>query len=247
MAEPSTRQEFVDYCLRRLGYPVVHINVTNQQISDRVDDALSKYKDYHYDGAEHVYYKIRVTAADIANQYFSIPDDFIGITRIFRIGNAPNVSNLFNIRYQIHLNDLFDYSAATFTPYVMAMRHIETLEEIFVGEVPIRFSRHLNKLYCDLDWSQDVQDGSWIIAEGYRRIDPEVYPNVWADTWLKKYATALIKRQWGSNMSKFTGMNLPGGTQFDGVRILQEAEQEISTLEADLVNSYSLPVMDMMG
>lgn len=247
MAEPASRTQLIDYCMRRLGYPVVNVAVTNEQLDDRIDDALQKYVDYHYDGTEHIYYKIHVTETDITNQYFTIPDDIIGITRIFRIGNAPNISNLFNIRYQIHLNDLFDYSSATFTPYVMAMRHIETLEEIFVGEVPIRFSRHTNKLYTDLDWTQDVSAGSWIVCDAYRALNPETYTNVWNDQWLKKYATALIKYQWGSNLSKFSNMQLPGNVQFDGLRILSEADTEIKELEADVTNSFGPIVSDMMG
>lgn len=244
---PTSREEFKQYCLRALGYPVITIEVSEEQLQDRIDDALLKYQDYHFDGSEHVYYKIHVTASDIANQYFSIPTDFVGITRIFRIGNAPNVSNLFNIRYQIHLNDLFDYSAASFTPYVMAMRHIETLEEIFVGEVPIRFNRHNNKLYCDFDWAQDVIEGQWIVADGYRIVDPETNTGVWQDQWLKKYAVALIKRQWGINISKFSGMNLPAGVMIDGTRIVAEANEEIKELDADVINSYSPLVIDMTG
>lgn len=246
-SSPASRQEFGDYCLRRLGYPVVNIEISPEQVQDRINDALQKYYDYHYDATEHCYYKIRITQTDITNQYFTIPDDFIGITRIFRIGNAPNISNLFNIRYQIHLNDLFDYSAASFTPYVMAMRHIETLEEIFVGEVPIRYQRHNNRLYCDFDWNKDATIDGWIVAEGYRKIDPDVYTSIWDDMWLKRYATALIKQQWGMNITKYTNWQLVGGNQFDGTRILKDAETEIEKLEAELISSYSLPVTDMVG
>lgn len=247
MARPNSRTQLRDYCLRRLGHPVINIEVSEDQVQDRIDDALQKYVDYHYDATEHIYYKIQVSATDITNQYFAIPDDIIGITKIFRIGNAPNVSNLFNIRYQIHLNDLFDYSAATFTPYVMAMRHIETLEEIFVGDVPIRFSRHTDKLYCDFDWTADVTEGSWIIADCYRAIDPATNTSVWDDQWLKRYATALVKQQWGINITKYVGGQLLSGQQFDGTRILQDATEEIKELEADLTNSYGLPVHDMVG
>lgn len=247
MAQPTSRTEFKDYCLRRLGYPVLDINVDDEQIEERIDDALQKYRDYHYDGTEHVYYKIQVTQADIDNQYFTLPDDITGVIRIFRIGSAPNISNLFNIRYQIHLNDLFDYTAATYSPYVMAMRHIETLEEIFIGEVPIRFNRHNNLLRCDLDWQADVKVGSWVIADAYKVMNPSVYADVWTDPWLKKYATALIKQQWGNNLKKFEGMQLPGGVTFNGQKIWEEASEEIEKLDAEVINSFSLPVMDMMN
>lgn len=245
MAGPTSRQTFRDYCLRRLGYPVVNVEVTNEQLDERIDDALQKYRDYHFDGTEHIFYKIQVTQNDIDNRYFTVPDDITGITRIFRIGSSPNISNLFNIRYQIHLNDLFDYTAATYSPYVMAMRHIETLEEIFIGEVPIRFNRHNNILRIDMNWERDVTPGSWVIVDCYKVMDPEEYPEVWNDPWLKKYAVALCKEQWGMNLKKFAAMQLPGGTQFNGQQIYDEARAELDKLEADLTNSYSLPVMDM--
>lgn len=247
MAIPTSRNEFKDYIKRKLGFPVILIEISPDQLDDCIDDALLKYRDYHFDGSEHCWYKILVTQTDIDNEYFSIPDEFVGITRIMRLGSSHNISNLFNIRYQIHLNDLFDYSAATFTPYVMAMRHIETLEEIFVGDVPIRYNRHKNRLYCDLNWSADVPVGTWVVAEGYKLIDPEEYTDVWNDQWLKKYATALAKRQWGNNLKKHQGTPLPGNAIFNGQVIYDEAVEELKELDADVVNSYSLPVHDMTG
>jgi hypothetical protein len=245
MAKPNSRQTFKDYCLRRLGAPVINIEVDDEQIDDRIDDALNKYRDYHYDGTERVYYKIRATEEDVARQYFVLPDDINGVIGIFRIGSSPNISNLFNIRYQIHLNDLFDFSSATYTPYVMAMRHIETLEELFIGQTAIRFNRHNNLLYCDLKWGSDVTPGTWIIVDGYRTMNPDEYVEVWNDPWLKKYATALIKQQWGENLKKFEGTQLLGGVAFSGQQIWNEANEEIEKLEADVINSYSLPSMDM--
>lgn len=246
MGKVSTRQELKEYCLRRLGAPVIDINVDDEQVEDRIDDALSKYRDFHFDGSQHVYYKHRLTQTDIDNQYITVPDALIGITRIFRMGGGPNVSNLFNIRYQIHLNDLFNYTSATYTPYVMAMRHIETLEEIFIGEKPIRFNRHVNRLYIDTDWSSDLLD-SWVILDGYLTVDPDEYPDVWNDGWLKKYSTALIKKQWGENLKKFEGMMLPGNVQFNGQKIWEEASEELSKLDEELINTYSMPAVDMMN
>jgi len=245
MATIDTRQKLKDYCLRRLGYPAIDINVDDEQIEDRIDDALQKYRDFHFDGTERVYFKHQLTSADITNEYITTSENLIGITRIFRIASAPNVSNLFNIRYQIHLNDLFDYSAATYVPYVMAMRHIESLEEIFVGDKPIRFNKHQDKLFIDMQWSQDVSAGDYLIIDGYRTIDPETNTDVYDDGWLKKYTTLLIKRQWGDNLKKFEGMQLPGGITFNGQKIWDEAEAEIIKMEDELINSYSLPVMDM--
>lgn len=246
MAVPATREAFKDYCMRRLGYPVVDLEVDDEQVEERIDDALAKFRDYHFDGTQHIYYKIYVTQTDIDNQYFTLPDDVIGVTRIFRL-TSTSVGNLFDVRYQIHMNDLFNFTSSTFTPYVMAMRHIETIEEIFVGEVPIRFNRLNNKLYCDFTWSTDVPVGTWIIVDAYQVLDPETHSKIWNDPWLKTYTTALIKQQWGNNTKKFESVQMLGGVTLNGQKIWEEANEEIAKLEADLTNSYSLPVFDMMG
>ena len=245
MAVPASRQQLKDYCLRRLGSPVVDINVDNEQVEDRIDDALEYYQDYHYDGTERVFLKHELTAENIANDEIEVPDTVIGIVNIFDIGDAVQSSNLFNVRYQIHLNDLFDFTSTTYTPYVSAMRHIETLEEIFVGKKPIRFSRHTNKLRVDSLVDQNV--GDYLIIEAYRILDPDTYTEVWGDIWLRQYATALIKRQWGENLKKFEGMQLPGGITFNGQKIWEEATEEINKLEEQMITSYSLPVADFMG
>lgn len=247
MAQPTNRAEFLDYCLRRLGAPVIDINVDAEQCEERIDDALSHYRDYHFDGTERVLYKHVVTQSDIDNEYLSLPSTFNGVISIFDIGRAVNVSNLFNIRYQIHLNDLFDFTSTTYVPYVMAMRHIETLEEIFVGSKPIRFNRSTNTLYIDMKWDTDIKVGEYIIVDGYMTVDPDTNSDVWSDIWLKKYATALIKRQWGENLKKFEGMNLPGGITFNGQKIWEEANQEINTLEERINLDYGGVLLDLQN
>jgi hypothetical protein len=247
MAATSSRQQFKDYILRRLGAPVIDINVDDEQVEDRIDDALLKFRDYHYDGTEHVYLPYQVTAEDRVNKYVTLPEGIIGVTRIFDINDSYNAMNLFNIRYQLHLNELFNISSVSVTPYVVAMRHIEFLEEVFVGKKPIRFNRHMDKLHIDMKWDEDVQVGQYIIIDCYRTVDPDVYTDVWNDPWLKQYATALVKRQWGENLKKFEGMNLPGGLTFNGQKIWDEAREEIEKLDNEVINSYSLPVTDMIG
>jgi len=205
MANPSSREELKQYCLRRLGAPVIDINVDDEQLEDRIDDALKYYQDYHFDGTEHVYLKHQITAEDKTNQYIPIPEPVIGVVRVFDIGDSVNSSNLFNIRYQIHLNDLFDFTSTTFVPYVTAMRHVEQLEEIFVGKQPIRFNRHKDQLNIDMDWESDVLIGEYIIIEAYRILDPSTYTDIWSDWWLRQYTTSLFKRQWGENLKKFEG------------------------------------------
>ena len=243
----TTRRQFKDYVLRRLGSPVIDINVDDEQVEDRIDDALAKFRDYHYDGTEHVYYQHVLTASDITNKYITLPENIIGVTRVFDINDSYSATNLFNVRYQLHLNELFNVTSVNVAPYVMAMKHIEFLEEVFVGKKPIRFNRHMDRLYIDMSWSEDVVAGQYIIIDGYRTIDPETYPDVWEDSWLKKYATALVKRQWGENLKKFEGMQLPGGVTFNGQKIWEEAIEEINKLEDEVIMDYSLPVTDMIG
>jgi len=248
MAIPTTREQLKDYCLRRLGSPVLHINIDNDQLEDRIDDALQYYRDYHYDGSERTFYRHSVTQADRDNKYITMPEDFIGVIDIMDIGDSSvGTNSLFNLRYQMHMNDLFDISAANMAPYVMAMRHVETIEEIFVGKQLYRFNQHINQLHIDMDWEYDIEVGTYVVIDGYRVVDPNVYSGIWGDRWVLRYTTALIKRQWGENISKFANMQLPGGVVLDGVRILQDANSEIDKLEEEMISSYSLPVSDMTG
>ena len=246
MAIPTSRDQLKEHCLRRLGKPVVDVNVDDEQVEDRVDEALLYYRDYHFDGSERVYYKHKVTAEDKENKYVTLDNSFIGVVGVFDIGDSTQTSNLFNVRYQIHLNDLFDFSSATYVPYVTAMRHIAQLEEIFVGKKPIRFNRHTNQLHIDMFW-KDVGTGDYIIIDAYKVTDPNVYSDVWADRWLMQYTTSLIKRQWGENLKKFEGLQMPGGLTFNGQKIWEEATEEIRRLEDEMISSYSLPVGDMTG
>ena len=192
MAKPQTREQFKQFCLRQLGAPVIDVNVDDEQVEDRIDEALQYFRDYHFDGTERVFYKHVLTATDKANGYISLPDNIVGVVRIFDIGSSYQTTNLFSIRYQMHLNDLFDFSSTSYVNYVMAMTHIESLEQIFVGRQPIRFHKHTNKLYIDVDYSF-IETGNYIIVDGYRTIDPDVYSDIWNDRWLQRYAGCLIK------------------------------------------------------
>jgi hypothetical protein len=247
MAKIASREQFKEYILRRLGSPVIDINVDDEQIEDRIDDALLKYRDYHFDGMQHVYYPYQLTQTDITNQYVTLPEDFVGVTRIFDINDSYGAMNLFNVRYQLHLNELFNISSVSVTPYVVAMRHIEFLEEVFVGKKPIRYNRNTDKLYIDMNWGDDTVAGQFIMIDGYREVNPEENPDVWDEPWLRQYATQLVKRQWGEHLKLYEGMNLPGGITFNGQKIWDEANEEIQKLEDQVINDYSLPVTDMIG
>ena len=247
MAIIGSRQGFKDYILRRLGYPVIDINVDDEQVEERIDDALLKFRDYHYDGTQHLYLPYAVTQTDIDNRYVTLPESIIGVTRIFDVNDSYGAMNLFNIRYQLHLNELFNISSVSVTPYVVAMRHIEFLEEVFVGKKPIRFNRHMDRLYVDMNWNDDLKVGQYIIIDCYKTVDPEEFPDVWDDPWLKEYATQLVKRQWGEHLKLYEGMNLPGGITFNGQKIWEEANTKVEELEQRVINDYSLPVTDMIG
>jgi hypothetical protein len=246
MAQPTTKAEFKEWCLRKLGKPVIEINVDQDQVDDRVDEALSYYWDYHFDGAERIFFKHQVTSDDRTNGYITVPENIIGVVNLFDIGDALSTNNLFNIRYQFALNEIYDLSNYNLSNYYMAMQHIQFLEELLVGKQPLRYNRNVNKLHIDMDWAK-VDVGNYIIAEAYQVVDPATYADVWKDRWLQNYATAKIKYQWGSNLTKFEGMQLPGGVSFNGMQILQDAQEEIRRLEEEMIVSYSLPVSDMIG
>jgi hypothetical protein len=175
-----------------------------------------------------------------------MPQNIIGAINIFDIGDYIATNNIFNIRYQIALNDLYTLTSVSMVPYYMALTHIQQLEQLLVGQQPIRYNRHVNRLYIDTEWTQFTVD-DYIVVEAYQVVDPNVYTKTWGDRWLARYAAALIKQQWGANLSKFTGMQLPGGLTFNGQKIYEDATKEREDLEHEMITSYSLPVTDMIG
>lgn len=246
MAVPTTRDTFKEFCLRKLGKPVIEINVADEQVEDRIDESLSYYWDYHFDGTEKTYFKHQVTATDKTNGYIDIPENIIGAVRIFNMGSSITSSNMFSAKYQFTLNNLHEFTNYNLTNYAMTMQYLRTMEEILVGQKGIRYNRHINRLYIDMDWDV-IAEGDYLIAECYSIVDPGTYADVWKDRWLQEYTTSKIKLQWGSNLIKFIGMQMPGGVQFNGELIYQEAKEEILRLEEEMISSYSLPVSDMIG
>ena len=247
MATPTTKATFKEYCLRKLGKPVIEINVDDDQVDDRVDEAIRYWYDYHFDGSERVYYKHAITETDVANKYITLPENIIGAVSIFSMGD-PSIrsDDLFNIRYQIALNDIYTLTNVSLVPYYMVMEHLALMTELLVGKQPIRYSRHKDRLHIDMDWNT-VAIGEFLLVEAYEVIDPETWTDAYNDRWLQNYATTLIKEQWGSNLTKFTGMTLPGGVQFNGEKIYDDAVAERRKLEEEMISGYSLPVLDMIG
>jgi hypothetical protein len=242
MATVTTREGLKEYCLRRLGAPVIEINVEENQIEDRIDDAFQFYREYHYDAVEMVYLKHQFTSTDITNQYISVPDTVVGVSRVLPFSNRSDGTNMFSIRYQILLNDLYSLMSTNIIYFYQVKQELELINQILVGVKPIRFNRHMNRLHIDMDWSSDAVPGDYIIVECYRILDPETYRDVYNDMFLKRYCTALIKRQWGENLKKFNGVQLPGGVSINADQIYQDALTEITQIEAEMQSRFELPV-----
>ena len=251
MASPTNRTELKDYCLRALGFPVIEINVDDDQLEDRIDDAISKFHSYHTDGTELVYYKHQVTANDVANTYIVCPDSIIGVTRIFPLQSDSIYSgsdfNIFDLNYQLRLNELYDFTSADYLYYTMVRSHLRTLEMTLVGETPIRFNRRNNKIFIDFNWSQQAAVGKYLVFECYQKLDFAASGEAWSDTWFLNFTTALFKRQWGNNLKKFTGVQLPGGIMLNGQQIYDEAVQEINELEMKLRDVHEEPPGFLVG
>jgi hypothetical protein len=247
MAVPSSRDEFKEHVLRMLGKPVIRVNVADEQVEDRIDEALKYYWDYHFDGSEKTYYKYQITQTDKDNKYITLPENIIGVVRIFPVGYSPMSSaDMFNIQYQFALNSMHDIAAISLVPYYQTMERLALINELLVGQIPIRYTRHRDRLHLDANWSK-FSVGQYIIVEAYEVIDPDEWTDAWGDRWLAKYAAALVKKQWGTNTSKYSGVQLPGGVTFNGEKIYNEAMEDISKLEHEMISSYSMPVMDMVG
>ena len=319
MAKPATRAQFKDYCLRRLGHPVIEINVDEDQIDDRIDDALQFFHDYHFDGCEKIYMKHKFTQEDIDRKWIYCPDPVIFVTSVLPFDDSNSSINMFDLRYQLRLHDLYDFTSVSYVSYEITMQHIRTLNILFSGTPQYRFSRHVNRLFLDIDWNRDAQVGKYVIIECYRKLEPDTitltgtvtgntssntlvgtstifdqeiiendfitlsngvevqvrkinspteiliaantlsanatantmtkegYSDVWDDRFLKQYTTAKIKYQWGSNLSKFAGIQLPGGVTLDGPRIMEEAQREIDKIEEEMQSYNILPSEMFMG
>lgn len=247
MAQPRSREEFKEYILRKLGAPVIDINVAEEQVEDRIDEAMSFWRDYHFNGSQLVYLKHQITEADQENGYITLPDNLLGISGIFPLTtNLSTGSGIFNVQYQFVLNNLEDITGYNVQNYYMAMSHLEFLQEILVGKPMIRYNRHVNKLYIDVD-KGFFTPGEYIIIEAYDVIDPDTYSDVWGDRWLQNYATALVKENWGANLTKFTGMQLVGGVSFNGEQILSEGREERRNMEEEAIRSYQPLAYNFIG
>jgi hypothetical protein len=252
MAQPTSRSELKDYCLRKLGFPVVDINVDDDQLEDRIDDALQLFREYHFDGTDNEYLATKVTAGDISNNYVTLASSIIGVTKVFPLTSAQASStssagfNMFDINYQLRLNDFYNLTSSSYTYYVIARQHLAMLDLIVTGEVPFDYNKKINRLNIHMDWNGKLDPDSYIVIECKRVVDPDVYTKVYSDTWLKEYTTQLFKRQWGENLKKYGNYILPGGIVINGQTIFDEAVVEVGRLEEKLIDAYEEPPFAIM-
>jgi len=279
MAQPSTRSELIDYCKRKLGAPVLEINVADEQVEDLIDDALQFFQERHFDGVYQTYMKYKITQEDIDrgkakttgvgistttvdstivgvsttftyeenSNYLEVPPEVLGVTKIFHFDGSNTITNnMFSVKYQLFLNDIYYWGATELLSYAMVKTYLEDINFLLTTEKQIRFNKRQDRLYLDIDWGS-VSVGDYLIIDCFTLLDPSSYPRVWNDSFLKPYTVALIKRQWGQNMSKFQGVKLPGGIELNGREMYEDAEKELTRIREIMSNTYELPPLDMIG
>ena len=266
MATPTSKDTLKEYCLRNLGKPVIEVNVDDDQVDDRLDEALQYFAEYHMDGVERVYLKHQVTSSHITRArtdssenatdavdnsggayawkeqkvWIPVPASVVSIIKVLPMTNSTS-SPLFDVKYQMRINELWDFTSSSIVDYQIMQNHVDFIDHVMTGEAPIRFNVHQNRLYIDRDW-EDMTEDRFVIIECYRKLNPSSYTDVYNDMFLKKYATALIKKQWGANLIKFQGVTMLGGVQMNGEIIYQQADEEIKLLEEQMLNGFGLKI-----
>ena len=245
MAAPSSRATLIDYCKRRLGEPVIEVNVDEDQLEDRVDEALQYYREFHSDATIRTYLKHQVTAADVTNEYIPLASNIIFVSKMFPLSSSFNNSrNFFDIKYQMMLNDIADLMnfAGDLAYYEQMQQYLSLLDMKLNGTPQVQFSRRQNRLYIFGDFADgDIKAGDYIVAEVYTEVSETDHTSIFNDMFVKEYTTALIKQQWGQNLIKFEGMQLPGGVILNGRQIYDDATAEIATLRENLRLEHEFP------
>lgn len=247
----ESREDFKQYCLRRLGSPVITINVSDEQVEDRIDDAIQFWLQYHYDASERLYLLHTVTQTDIDNKYITLDSSIIAIARVILAssGNMSGDQNIFGLEYQFKLNQLYNFNTTTFLGYDMVMMNLEMIDYILRSEPGAQFNRHQQRITIPgAEWAtQFIADASKIIIECYKALDMDTFTDAWNDMFLKRYATALIQLQWGENISKFENVQLPGGITMNGQSIYDRAKEEIQKLEEEMSLKWEEPPFFLIG
>lgn len=246
MTIPASRDQLKDWCKRQLGWPVHDIEIDDDQLDDNIDSAIQYFQDFHFDGMERWYLKHQITEDDKTNGWITIPDSIFGVTRVFPVSSSSMNVNMFDLRYQIRLHDLFDFTSTSYVNWIITQQHIRMLDMLFAGEIPLRYTRHTNKLYLDYNWGK-ANAGEYLIIEGYVIVDPNTYTKVYNDRLLKRLAVAHVKRQWASNMRKYVNMELPGGVILNAEKFYAEADAEIKEVEQLIRDTYEEPPAFIIG
>ena len=245
MATPASRTALSDYCLRALGHPVIEVNLDDDQIEDRIDEAVQYFQEYHSDAIIRNYRKHVVTADDITNEYISVPENLLFIKRVLPVKNSnTGGTDIFSLDYQLHMNDLYGLrDPGDLVSYELTKQYMSLIDMKINGVTEqITFNRHRDRIEIPgFKWGTDISAGQYIVIEGYETVDPEAYTDVYNDMWLKKYCTALYKRQWGQNLIKFEGMVLPGGVTLNGRQIFDDATADIEKLEERIRLDHEFP------
>ena len=280
MAQPSSREGLIDYAKRQLGFPVLEINVADEQFQDLLDDAIQIYQERHYDGIARMYLKYKITQDDIDrgqarggdstlgistttttstvglsttfdleenNNYIQMPPSVIGVNQIFKVRSDTVYDGLFNIRYQLFLNDLYAFGSIDLLQYSMVQTKLEDITFLLNPNVRYRFNIRQDRLYIDVDWAAAVNVDDYFVIDCFRILDPDDFTRVYNDPFLKRYFTALCKKQWGQNLIKFQGVQLPGGIQLNGRQIYDDGVAELTEIRAKMASDYEMPPLDMIG
>ena len=272
MAKPNSKDGLKEYALRKLGKPVLEINVDDDQVDDLIDDAIQYFHERHGEGIDRVFLKHKLlevektTLTGVAStttvtstqggipsleyeenaNFLPLPDSVIGVNKVFKMDSSSISDGLFNIKYQIFLNDLYYYGAIDLLNYAQVKSYLETIDYLLNPDTQVRFNKKISKLYLDIDL-KELTENHYLIIDCYRVVDPESETAVYNDHWLKQYTTSLIKKQWGQNLIKFQGVKLPGGLELNGRQIYDDAVAEIEKHEEKLMTEYALPPLDMVG
>jgi hypothetical protein len=250
MARPNSRQSLIDYCLRSLGDPVIEINVDPDQLEDRVDEALQYWQEYHDDATVRTYLKHQITSTDVANEYITLSSNILYLSHLFPIKGGSITKDFFDIKYQLHLNDIANLQTymGDLAYYEQMQQYLALIDMKLNGTPQVEFSRKQNRLYIFGDFTDnDIEEGDYVVAEVYQIIDPDTTSSIWNDKWLKEYTTALIKRQWGANLIKFEGMQLPGGVTLNGRQLFEDGMAEIERLREEIRLEGEMPINFYVG